>query len=65
VTRIFCPRSAVEEWIGRIHVGVTVENVLQPEHALRFDALVDTGAYGLTLPAPWKVPYLDLKIAAA
>jgi len=40
--------------MGRIHVAVSVESVLQPECALRFDALVDTGAYCLTLPAAWK-----------
>ena len=40
--------------MGRIHVEVTVESVLQPERTLRFDALVDTGAYCLTLPLAWK-----------
>jgi predicted aspartyl protease len=40
--------------MGRILAQVTVESVLQPELALRFDALVDTGAYCLTLPTAWK-----------
>jgi predicted aspartyl protease len=40
--------------MGRIHVGVSVQNLQQPECALRFDALVDAGAYCLTLPASWK-----------
>jgi len=40
--------------MGRIVTSVTVGNFSEPEHELRFDALIDTGAYCLTLPRAWK-----------
>ncbi len=40
--------------MGRIVVPVTVANFVEPAHELRFDALVDPGAYGLTLPSEWR-----------
>ena len=40
--------------MGRILTPVTVANFAAPEWNLHFDALVDTGAYCLTLPAVWK-----------
>jgi predicted aspartyl protease len=35
-------------------VPVTLTNSSDPARALRFDALVDTGAFGLVLPVAWK-----------
>ena len=65
--------------MGRIVTTVTAGNLVEPGYELRCDALVDTGAYCLTLPAAWKerlglvvdmlghrlvrVPHLDLKRA--
>jgi len=40
--------------MGRIRTSVTVGNFSQPDREIRCDALVDTGAYCLTLPAAWK-----------
>ena len=40
--------------MGRIIASVTVQNVTDPAHAFRCDALVDTGASYLTLPSAWK-----------
>jgi len=40
--------------MGRIVTEVTVGNLAEPSHEIRCDALVDTGAYCLTLPAAWK-----------
>ena len=40
--------------MGRIITSVTVGNFSEPEREIRFDALVDTGAYCLTLPRAWK-----------
>lgn len=40
--------------MGRIVTSVTVENALDPGKQLRCDALVDTGASYLVLPAAWK-----------
>jgi len=40
--------------MGRITTSVTVGNFSEPEHELRFDALIDTGAYCLTLPRAWR-----------
>ncbi|HLY37188.1 MAG TPA: aspartyl protease family protein [Candidatus Binatia bacterium] len=39
--------------MGTIHVPVTVANGLDGTKSLTFDALVDTGAFGLTLPRAW------------
>jgi len=40
--------------MGRILTQVTIGNIAEPEHRIQCDALVDTGAYCLTLPASWK-----------
>lgn len=40
--------------VGRIIVSVVVRNTLDPAREIRFDALVDTGAGWLTLPAAWR-----------
>ena len=40
--------------MGRIVAAVRVANFVDPDRELREDALVDTGAYGLTLPRKWK-----------
>jgi predicted aspartyl protease len=40
--------------MGRIVAIVDVTNSARPEHALKCDALVDTGASYLTLPLAWK-----------
>src|SRR5262245_35463718 len=43
-----------EARMGRIRTSVTVGSFSAPECQIRCDALVDTGAYWLTLPAAWK-----------
>jgi len=40
--------------MGRIITSVTVGNFSEPEREIRFDALIDTGAYCLTLPRAWR-----------
>ena len=40
--------------MGRILVSVTIDSFLESGCCVRCDALVDTGAYCLTLPAAWK-----------
>ncbi len=40
--------------MGRIIVPVTLRNTIDPDHELRFDAFVDTGAGWLTLPMAWR-----------
>jgi hypothetical protein len=40
--------------MGRIITPVTVSNFVDPGSEIVCDALVDTGAYCLTLPASWK-----------
>jgi len=40
--------------MGRIVVETTIENVFDPSHTIRCDALVDTGAAYLTLPNAWR-----------
>jgi predicted aspartyl protease len=40
--------------MGRIVVPVSLRNPLEAGKEMRFDALVDTGASGLVLPAAWK-----------
>jgi len=40
--------------VGRIVASVKIENVTDPAKGLRCDALVDTGASHLVLPAAWK-----------
>jgi len=40
--------------MGRIVVETSIENVFDPSHTIRCDALVDTGAAYLTLPNAWR-----------
>lgn len=40
--------------MGRIIASVKIENVLDDSKSLRCDALVDTGASHMVLPAAWK-----------
>ena len=40
--------------MDRIVATVDVTNSIRPEHSLKCDALVDTGASYLTLPLAWK-----------
>jgi predicted aspartyl protease len=40
--------------MGRIVCQVTVRNATEPSQSIRFDAMVDTGASHLVLPAKWK-----------
>lgn len=40
--------------VGRIIVSVKIENPQEPAKGFRCDALVDTGASHLILPAAWK-----------
>jgi len=40
--------------MGKVIVQVTVANLFDPARKMQFDALVDTGAFGLVLPLAWK-----------
>ena len=40
--------------MGRIIIDITIENANDPKQAIRYDALVDTGAAYLTLPSAWR-----------
>ncbi|MBA3831887.1 MAG: hypothetical protein H0X34_08340 [Chthoniobacterales bacterium] len=40
--------------MGRIVTRVTIENPAEPGKRIETDALVDTGAYIMTLPAAWR-----------
>ena len=40
--------------MGRITVSASIENGLEPSFRIQSDALVDTGAAYLTLPAAWR-----------
>jgi predicted aspartyl protease len=40
--------------MGRIPAFVTIENLSEPDKAIRCDALVDTGAGYMTLPSAWR-----------
>jgi predicted aspartyl protease len=51
-SRPFFPRR--ETRVGNVIVQVTVTNLAEPEHKIFFEGLVDTGAFGLVLPKPWK-----------
>ena len=57
--------------MGRIAASVTVTNALDPSKSIRCDALVDTGASHLTLPAAWRErlgkleDYADVKLETA
>ena len=47
--------------MGEVVVQVTVTNGRDPTRRKQFDALVDTGAYGLILPLAWKAELGDLE----
>lgn len=47
--------------MGRLVASVTVENLLDTANSLRCDALVDTGASHMVLPAAWKNRLGDLQ----
>ena len=47
---------------GQIIASVTVESFLNPSLSLRCDALVDTGASHLVLPAAWKDQLGELQL---
>ena len=40
--------------MGRINATVRIKNVLEPDSSISCDALVDTGAANMVLPAAWK-----------
>ena len=40
--------------MGRIIVSASIENGIDPSFRIQSDALVDTGAAYLTLPAAWR-----------
>ena len=50
--------------MGEVVVEVTVTNGRDPARAKRFEALVDTGAYGLVLPLAWKDELGELEAVA-
>ena len=50
--------------MGEVVVEVTVTNGRDPTRAKRFEALVDTGAYGPVLPLAWKEELGDLEAVA-
>jgi len=47
--------------MGRIAASVTVANLLDPDKSILCDALVDTGASHMTLPAAWRSRLGDLQ----
>ena len=49
--------------MGRIHASVLVSNPMETPHEIVFDALVDTGAFCLTLPSSWKERVGPLPVA--
>ena len=49
--------------MGRIHASVAVGNPVEPGHELVFDAVVDTGAFCLTLPSVWKERLCSLPLS--
>ena len=40
--------------MGRINATVRIKNIFEPESNITCDALVDTGAANMVLPAAWK-----------
>lgn len=48
--------------MGRIAASVRIENVADSSKSIRCDALVDTGASHLVLPAAWKDRLGDLEL---
>lgn len=47
--------------MGRIVANVKVTNLLEPDHVLECDPLVDTGAAYLTLPRSWQAKLGELR----
>jgi predicted aspartyl protease len=60
--RPFLPRR--QPRMGEVVVQVTVTNGRDPGRKKTFEALVDTGAYGLVLPLAWKEALGDLELVA-
>src|SRR5436853_6720201 len=60
--RPFLPRR--EPRMGEVVVEVTVTNGRDLTRTKRFEALVDTGAYGLVLPLAWKDELGELEAVA-
>ena len=60
--RPFLPRR--QPRMGEVVVQVTVTNGRDPGRKKSFEALVDTGAYGLVLPLAWKEALGDLELVA-
>src|SRR5437763_1035189 len=48
------PDPSEQDRLGRIITAVTIRGFVDAGREIRCDALVDTGAYCLTLPAAWK-----------
>ncbi len=47
--------------MGRIVAPVRIQNASHPDKSIVIDALVDTGASHLVLPAAWRDPRGDLE----
>ncbi|MCY3022951.1 MAG: hypothetical protein NTW87_28575 [Planctomycetota bacterium] len=47
--------------MGRVAASVKIENLLVPDKKIRCDALVDTGASHMILPAAWRERLGDLE----
>lgn len=47
--------------MGRISVNVKIRNLLDEQHRMTCDSLVDTGAAYMTLPLAWKARLGDIK----
>jgi predicted aspartyl protease len=59
-------RHYEDDAMGQIYTFVTVTNPFDPSKRIEFKALVDTGAFGLTLPMSWKErlePFTDIRPA--
>ena len=46
--------QCIMEGVGRIVTSVTIQNISEPAHRLRCDALVDTGASHMIFPQAWR-----------
>jgi predicted aspartyl protease len=49
-----CHHPPKEARMGQIHASIAVTNPAEPGPKVVFDALVDTGAFCLTVPSSWK-----------
>ncbi len=52
-----------EARMGRIITTVTIRSFMDPAREVRTEALVDTGAYCLTVPATWKERFEPLPLS--